>query len=284
MDSQRVEAEFLRERAFGWTPLAFVAIVAVGVVDYATGAEITFSPFYLLPVAIVAWLSGPRMASAASLFAAAIWLAAEFASSRLSSTFAYAWNFWARLLFLLLVALLLAKLRQMIVRERGLSRTDALTGLPNARAFREVAEGALARALRYEQPLSLGFVDVDDFKRFNDRRGHRAGDQLLRDLGAFIRGGLRGSDYVARYGGDEFVVLLTPANQEDARAAMDKLRRSMSGLAVAEELPITVSIGVITYEPGGPPVTLEQLLDQADRLMYEVKSRGKQDVRFAMWC
>ncbi len=277
-----VEAILFRHRHWSWTAGAFIAIVAVGIVDYATGPEITFSVFYLVPVALAAWLSGTTVAVAASILAAAGWLSAELASSRLdTNVFVYAWNFGARLLFLMLVALLLARLRHMFDRERTLSRTDALTGLPNARALREVADGEIARAQRYVQPLSLAFIDIDDFKHVNDERGHSTGDQLLQRIAELIRANLRGSDFVARYGGDEFVVLLPIADENAARTVMDKLREKVGEAMVGENWPVTLSIGVVTRLPGGSAVTVDAMLENADRLMYDVKSGGKKGARFA---
>jgi diguanylate cyclase (GGDEF)-like protein len=278
------ESALFHPRHWGWTVTAFVAIVIVGVGDYITGPQITFSVFYLVPVSVAAWLAGTAGAFAASLLAAVVWFSAELAASPPgSNTFVYAWNFCAQLLFLLLVALLLAQLRRMLDRERELSRTDSLTGLPNIRAFREIAGAEIARAERYRQPLSLAFIDVDDFKRVNDSRGHDAGDRLLRLMAEVIRGSLRSSDHVARYGGDEFVVLLPVADQDAARAAVDKLHTVVNQAMIRENWPVTLSIGVVTREPGGASVTVEGMLDRADRLMYKVKSGGKNGAHLATY-
>jgi predicted signal transduction protein with EAL and GGDEF domain len=187
----------------GWTVVALFLILVVGIIDYLTGPEITFAVFYLIPVAFAAWISGTKGAVGASALAALAWLLAEIGSSRIgNAAFVYAWNFCVRLLFLLMVALLLARLHEMLRRERTLSRSDALTGLLNARAFRQIAESEIARAHRYGQALSLAFIDIDDFKRVNDRAGHAAGDQLIQQIADTLRSELRASDIVARYGGE----------------------------------------------------------------------------------
>ena len=266
---------------WGWTVGSLLAIVAVGFVDYITGPEITFSVFYLIPVAAAAWRSGALAAVSASALAAIAWLYAELATSRLdANTFVYTWNFCSRLLFLLLVALLLARLRKLLDQERNLSRTDALTGLPNARALRETAFTEITRAQRYGQPLSLAFIDVDNFKQVNDSRGHRAGDRLLKYIATVLRANLRSSDFVARYGGDEFVIVLPSAEEHAARSAMDKLRDKVGEAMASEGWPITLSIGVVTHQLCGSTVTVDAMLDSADRLMYDIKSGGKSDARF----
>jgi diguanylate cyclase (GGDEF)-like protein len=271
-----VETALLGNRSPGWSAGALVAIVAVGFVDFLTGPEITFSLFYLVPVAVVAWYNGVASAIAGSAVAAVTWLVAELASSRVNpDLFVYSWNFVARLLFLLFVALLLAQLRRVLERERALSRTDGLTGLPNTRAFREIADAEIARAKRYGQPLSLAFIDVDDFKRINDSRGHVVGDLLLKCIADVIRGNLRSSDFVARYGGDEFVILLPLADEKAARTVVDKLREEVEQALIDRNLPVSLSIGVTTHEPGGQAATVDGLLEIADRVMYDAKSRSK---------
>ena len=211
------ESVLFRPQHWGWTVTALITIVIVGIADYVTGPQITFSVFYLVPVSVAAWLGGTAGALAGSVLAAVVWFGALLAASAsVSNTFVYVWNFCAQLFFLLLVALLLGQLRRMLDRERELSRRDQLTGLPNARALHEIAGAEIARAGRYRLPLSLAFIDVDDFKRINDSRGHGAGDRLLRLMAQVIRGSLRSSDHVARCGGDEFVVLLPVADQDAA--------------------------------------------------------------------
>jgi diguanylate cyclase (GGDEF)-like protein len=280
VDTTRAERALFPPPRWTWTAGAVGVIVAVGLADYATGSELTFSIFYLVPVATAAWISGRNAAAiGASALAAMVWFIAEFASRRVQADlFVYVWNFCVRLLFLMLVAVLLAQLRRMLERERALSRTDWLTDLPNARAFREFADVELSRARRYKEPLSLAFIDIDDFKLVNDRRGHRAGDRLLRAMADALRGSLRTSDYVARHGGDEFVVLLPVADRDTARAAVEKLRERVMQAMASEGWPITVSIGVIACEPGADPF-VDALLESADRLMYEAKSLGKSTIR-----
>ncbi|MEP7206230.1 MAG: GGDEF domain-containing protein [Casimicrobiaceae bacterium] len=276
-----IESALFRKPHAGWTLVALLTIIVVGVVNYLTGPDLSLGVFYLVPVAAIAWVAGSGMAVSASLLAAGAWLAAELGSSEIEADlFVYTWNFCARLLYLLLVALLLARLRAMLARERDLSRTDSLTRLLNARAFREIAEVEIARASRHAHPLSVAFMDIDDFKETNDRRGHAAGDRLLQEMAAVIRASLRGSDVVARYGGDEFVILLPVTDAQAARAVVDKLRNAVRDAMARRGSPVSLSVGVYTTA-GKEARSVDFILEHADRLMYEVKSDGKGSVRCA---
>ena len=284
MGWMRMEADLFRRRRRVWSSGALAVIALVGLVDFLTGPKITLSLFYLIPVAAASWFGGSAIAVLTSTFAAAVWLCAEVASSRLDSDiFVYAWNCGTRLLFLLLVALLLARLRVMLERERDMSRTDPLTGLPNVRAFREALVVELMRLQRYGQPVSLAYIDVDNFKHVNDSGGHGAGDELLKTLARVLRDSSRGTDVVARHGGDEFVVMYPVVDQPAARALIEGLRARADAAMKRGNWPASLSIGVVTCERGDNVPSVDALLACADRLMYSAKAGGKGGARFATW-
>ena len=157
-----------------------------------------------------------------------------------------------------------------------LTRTDALTGLGNARAFEEQLRAETGRATRYGEPLSLLAVDVDGLKNINDRRGHRGGDLALQAVGRALRGGARVSDLAARVGGDEFALLAPSTPGVAATALAERIR----GLVDAERLDgLTVSVGVATTE--GPGASAAGLREAADRALYEAKRRGGNRVKNA---
>jgi diguanylate cyclase (GGDEF)-like protein/PAS domain S-box-containing protein len=184
------------------------------------------------------------------------------------------------------------KLRMTIVRDirdRIESRTrieylahhDALTGLPNRAAFMEQLELALAAARLHHGRLALLFIDLDEFKRVNDSLGHLAGDELLQQVGARITGTLRATDLVARFGGDEFMVLL-PGAVDDAELR-DVAQKLLA--AVAQPVPIegrqmrvTPSIGVAVFPRDGDGA--HDLIKNADAAMYQAKSRGRANAQF----
>ena len=157
-----------------------------------------------------------------------------------------------------------------------ISRTDSLTGLRNARSFRDRLQDELARYARYRQPLSLLLLDLDGLKAINDTRGHRAGDAALIQLGAEIRAEARATDTCARWGGDEFAVL-APGTVEAAAAALAE--RIRSRVAAQAAVPgLAVSIGVATLAPPAAASTADELVRTADRALYEAKHLGGNSV------
>ncbi|MCC7360582.1 MAG: GGDEF domain-containing protein [Anaerolineales bacterium] len=172
---------------------------------------------------------------------------------------------------------LLVVLRQffMLQENRRLARaleklavTDALTGLANRRALDETLAREIIRAQRYHRPFSLLLLDIDDFKQVNDRRGHLAGDQVLKTLASLIRTQLRASDFAARYGGDEFVVILPECDATVARSVAEKLDAAIRGILSLDHGP-TVSIGRAAFQP---KLTAHDLLELADQDMYRTKA------------
>jgi len=129
------------------------------------------------------------------------------------------------------VGLLIATLRRSLTRERELSRTDPLTALSNSRAFYEEARRLLALCRRQHRPITVAYIDVDNFKAVNDRLGHQAGDELLKGIALQVRASIRPSDLSARLGGDEFAILLPELSQRDAGLTLERLRASLAAMA-----------------------------------------------------
>lgn len=152
------------------------------------------------------------------------------------------------------------------LREVGiLARTDALTGLPNRRAWDEALVTAVGRASVGGEQLVLAMVDLDEFKRFNDRYGHTAGDSLLRHAAHQWGDVLRGTDVLARYGGEEFAVLLSGCHMEAAVLLLERLRAATPG-------PETCSVGVAAWMAGE---SAEELVVRADAALYRAKRQGR---------
>ncbi len=159
---------------------------------------------------------------------------------------------------------------------------DGLTGLFNHRYFQEILTKEAARAARHERDLSLLFLDVDDFKKYNDTYGHQVGDTLLKQLSGIIMGAMREGDLVARYGGEEFVVILPETDKKYATQVAEKLRRLVEDhpFRGEESQPggkVTVSIGVSSWKQDGR--TAAALIQHADQGLYRAKGEGKNCVR-----
>lgn len=153
--------------------------------------------------------------------------------------------------------------------------TDLLTGLPNARALRYRFEEEADRARRHRDSFSVMMMDVDGFKAVNDKLGHQAGDQLLRELSVVLQSHLRSSDFVSRYAGDEFVAILQ-VGQEELQELAQRIQRSIDGHDFGfqgSKLFIGLSIGGASFGVDGE--TLDELLLAADRAMYADKARRK---------
>ncbi len=154
--------------------------------------------------------------------------------------------------------------------------TDSLTGLYVRRYFMVKLQEELLRAERYTNILSIVMADLDGFKNINDSYGHDAGDRVLRAIGQFLQQNIRDVDVVARYGGDEFVIMIPEAAQDAAYILSERLRKQFSELKFENLPPITVSLGIATYPLDG--TGLEDLIKKADSAMYAAKRAGRNKV------
>jgi len=259
--------------------LALCGVLLVGVIDYLTGYELGVSLLYLGPVDVAAWYVGRRAGFTVAVLSAIVWFAADWGSEHPYSHLAIPlWNTLIRFGFFLSNVFLLTELREHLANERRLARTDALTGTLNSRAFTEQMEYNLGLARRNGSALTLAYIDLDDFKRINDSRGHNEGDRLLRVIGRTLMQGTRGTDRVARLGGDEFALLLPGTDTDGAREAIRKIRQLLRESLNSAGFSVTCSVGAMTFSR--PPPSVDEAIRAADHLMYRVKSQGKDAVAF----
>jgi two-component system cell cycle response regulator len=157
--------------------------------------------------------------------------------------------------------------------------TDSLTGLLNRRAVIRALEVELARSERHAYPLSVLLLDIDHFKSVNDRRGHAAGDQVLSRIGSLLAASMRKSDLGARWGGEEFVVVLMSTDLAGGRIVAERIRADVEALEIldmdAQPIRVTASVGLATLRDTD---TLHALVDRADRAMYSAKAAGRNRV------
>jgi len=171
-------------------------------------------------------------------------------------------------------------------RLKRVGLTDFLTGINNRRFFDQRLSEEIMRAQRKESLLGCLLLDIDNFKRVNDTYGHRAGDQVLKEISFLTKQQLRGTDVFARFGGEEFSVLLIDSNEAITLEIAERIRAAIAGLTVTlddgQKLQITVSIGLSLYEGGerfsGSLEESEALIDQADQALYKAKNSGKNRV------
>lgn len=167
------------------------------------------------------------------------------------------------------VELLQVELREQAIR-------DSLTGVYNRRFLSQVLDGEVARAERSSSPISVAMLDVDHFKQFNDRYGHKCGDEVLKFLANLLTSNTRRSDVVCRYGGEEFVVLMPDATLEAARQRAESWQHKLVENPFqygAEKLPISFSVGVASFPLNG--MSGEAVLHIADQALYESKAHGR---------
>jgi diguanylate cyclase (GGDEF)-like protein len=170
-----------------------------------------------------------------------------------------------------------ARMSDAVDETREAATVDRLTGVANRAALLDTLITEVERANRYDRPLSVAFVDIDHFKTVNDTYGHAAGDVVLRGVAQAIRSNLRQTDMIGRYGGEEFMLVLTETDTEDGSVLTEKLRMLVSQLTFAvdgnAQLSVTISIGIAGGQ--GRNLRVEALVRDADAAMYSAKSLGR---------
>lgn len=183
---------------------------------------------------------------------------------------------------------LLSELDRLYREQAQAAVTDAVTGLPNHRAVMSRLDEALSHCQRTQSSCAVLFVDLDHFKHVNDTHGHRAGDAILREVGSRLRIGIRLEDFVGRYGGEEFAIILTDTGVSGASEIADRLLSAITSqpchwktgdTCSLVPIAITASIGVAVYQLHG--TTREELIESADHAMYQAKTSGRNRVCIA---
>jgi diguanylate cyclase (GGDEF)-like protein len=262
--------------------VADFAACFLGIIDYTTGPQLSFSIFYLIPISYVVFFNGRRAGIFISLVCATVWMTADLAAgAHYSSSLIPYWNAAVRLGYFCLHTYLLSYLRGMIETMRELAFYDPLTGAPNWRLFKETAQKEMAIMRRLKKPITVAYVDLDNFKSINDTFGHDAGDTLLKVAVETIQKNIRSSDLFTRAGGDEFVLFLPDTDIKYSFSVLSRIRDIFSGEMTKRNYPVTMSMGAITFRT--IPSTIEEMIKKTDSLMYTVKKEGKNDIRHMVW-
>lgn len=178
-----------------------------------------------------------------------------------------------------------ADLRKANEELQRLASTDVLTGIMNRRSILQRLDEELARSHREHSSLTVVVADLDHFKRINDTHGHLAGDEVLREFAARVKRHIRPYDEIGRYGGEEFLILMPGLKKNGFHATVDRLRRKVSATPFrheGREFTVTVSFGAC-WLPPGQGCTPEQIISQADDLLYRAKAEGRDRVVSAMF-
>lgn len=254
---------------------------------FTGGLESPLLPLYFLPVGVSALMVSQKAAlgTAGAVTLCCIGLGyASFQGEGLNVSLMSrpATALFALWLVAYLAALLVGEKNAAKRKAARLAQIDELTGLWNMRMFNRLAEKELKRSSRYRRPFSIAMIDADNLKSVNDTYGHWAGGLFIQHLANCLRKHMRESDVLARYGGDEFVVLFPETDSGEAREALDRLRETIRSSPLQIEgsaISITVCIGVATYPEHGDDV--QKVLRKADAAMYRGKETGKNRVEIA---
>ena len=265
-----------------------IGIEALGMVLFITwvlwythGLASPLLSAYLLPVITSALTLGkiPTLSGVALIAACYLFIGGGTAPRELL-TLPFLGAFAAQLAPVLLVGYITtmfsADIRYGLARAKVLSETDDLTGLFNLRGFVLAANRLFAQAVRHGRPTSVLMIDSDNLKTVNDSHGHEAGNELLRHLARAIQADLRFTDVSARYGGDEFIVLLPDTPAKGALEVAERMRNRIAGSPLdyqGKRLAVSVSIGIASFPEDG--ATLDSLASHADRALYAAKQDGR---------
>ncbi len=263
-----------------WVMIAYITWVCL----YTGGLASPLLNTYLLPVITSALTLGKvtTLIEVALIAACEIYLGGSF-SAHLLLSLSFLGGFAAQIAPVLLVAYIVtmfsADIRYGLSKAKLLSETDELTGLLNMRGFSIAANRLFGQALRYNRAASVLMIDSDNLKSINDTHGHEAGNRLLRQLTRLVQAELRYTDVLARYGGDEFIVLLPETPARGALEVAGRIRDAVASLPLdldGKRVSSSVSIGVASHPEDG--ITLDAVVARADRAMYQGKKAGRNRV------
>lgn len=249
-----------------------LAMSLIFMFDVMTGAEIRIHALYLFPLAAIALHCERRLDSVIGIVAS---LAFQIHNSVVHGSSPVAMKADA-VIFMgssLLVVYLARAVRENYVEKSRHADTDWLTRLHNRRSFETLLGTEITRQQRYGGVFSLAIIDLDDFKRLNDSKGHLAGDKALMLLADVLRENTRESDSLARVGGDEFAVMLPNTGREDCEKLCQQLARNIAIRMAEADFGIGASVGCSTFERA--PASTSAALQEADKSMYAAKSGTK---------
>jgi diguanylate cyclase (GGDEF)-like protein len=254
--------------------IGFSLLIILALIDLVIDYRISFSIFYLLPVILVTWAVSIETGIIFSVLSACFWFIAAFLYHFPRYPLpVLIWDSIVRFGFFIIVTYII----HIFKGERRNARYDFLTMIPNRRYFNELFQAEVKRSNRYEHPLSIAYMDIDNFKTVNDMQGHYIGDNLLKVVSSEIKKHIRATDIVARLGGDEFAIILLETSEKPARELIQKVQKELLLAMERKGYPVTFSFGLVTFITF--PNTPREMLKIADDCMYKAKRKGKNKIR-----
>jgi diguanylate cyclase (GGDEF)-like protein len=261
-----------------WLETLFL-VAAIATVDFMT-TQYSVSVFYFIAVIFATWFISRRAGAWTGIVAAGTWVALDVMSGAQTWPPVLVWNGLVRAASYMIVMQLVHIMKEARIKEAQLARTDSLTEVANGRAFSDRASLELAVARRTGVPITLAYVDLDNFKHVNDTMGHTEGDVVLRIVARALCSRARETDLVARLGGDEFGVLLPNTDAETAPGVLDALMVSVRE-SVDASWNVGCTIGAVTFTL--PPESVDFMVRAADELMYHGKRAGRNRIEHGVW-
>jgi diguanylate cyclase (GGDEF)-like protein len=265
---------FVNQHRGQWVALGSVLLLLVGAIDFGSGMKLRLTELYLVALLVLTWGMGRLFGLLMAVLACTSWAYLEASGGAyLDNPRAVFWNWSAALFSFIVMVVALTELRRSLEDAHFQSRKDTLTGLVNKGGFYQVVSAEIEVCRRYKRTLSIAYIDCDNFKAVNDKFGHHVGDELLRVISKTMLRKLRSSDLPGRLGGDEFAVMLPETNAEACRMVIEMLQQRLLHEMKAHNWPVTFSIGIATFLR--MPASIEDMVRQADKLMYAVKNSSK---------
>ena len=258
--------------------LAISAWILIALLDSQITFEIGFSIFYLIPISLATYYGGFRQGLVISVLSALAWGFNDwYTGHRYTNHWMPLWNIFMRLGYYILHSYMLRRYTTLLAYTSSLAYTDTLTGAFNTRYLARHIARLRDTGRTAKQPVTLAYIDLDNFKEVNDTHGHDEGDQVLRVLAEETRKTIGENDIFARLGGDEFVVVIPERDFTAAKQIIEQLTMNVLAAFRRRGWPVTLSIGALTYNHAAKiPVSPMQ---QVDQLMYKVKKTGKAAIR-----
>lgn len=242
-------------------------------IDYLTGPELNVSYFHLVPIFLIVWNSSFLPGIFYAFFCSCVILYVSLHSFSILPTGVQTFNAVANFVFLAVFSLVLGFLKKYLDAVTFMAEVDGLTNLLNSRSFERRAHQEIQASVQKEQPFTIVYIDVDNFKKINDTLGHNAGDEVLRSVGTMLNEHFRKNDLRTRIGGDEFAILLPGLSFEEAKIEIPKFHQKLNLSLGKHKVATSCSIGSVTFHKVSS--TVKDALHEADMLMYQVKMNGK---------